>query len=417
MKKTLLVVFTIVALALLAVSCGNKAATAQVVILNNALPELETSYQCYNAKEWHKSYSVKEIIENNFWYQPTDATEVSTSKANDTYCDVTLYGGDPKTTTAYLKFGFKNRYVSFMYLNPKYDYDLFVGRGMSESYQCWNMNYSVVGKEALLFVDDEVIVGDIFETINTNTSQTVANAASWKVVDVNGAETILTAAELRDATLVLVGDKNVDLEAGSKTVKNVQSFAPATYTKDTNVPETECARFTVAINAKGVYGVEPQYEENRAGTYYPTAKTQDLPLAGSYATAELFEKYGVEQCENVDVVCYTDGFTRSEAWDWFTAKYIAFHASNELITLGKAQAKSDDSVWQIGFFVTPKAVFQYVPADGTTLAKALEFMTFEKDPKKAVITRTDGTSEKVAYADALNLELAADTNILKVELF
>lgn len=417
MKKTLWVVLTLVAIALLAVSCGTKAATAQVVILNNALPELETSYQCYNAKEWHKSYSMKEIVEDNFWYQPTDATEVSTGKANDTYIDGTLYGGDPKSTTAYLIFGFKNRYVSFMYLNPKYDYDLYVGRGMSESYQCWNQNFSVVGNEAILFVDDEVMLEDIFNTINKNTKQTVANAASWKLVDIDGKETVVTDAQLKGANLVLAADgKSADLEVAGKTIK-VQSFAPETYTKDTKVAATECARFTVALNAKGVYGCEPKYEENRAGTYYPTPKTKGLPLAGSYATADLFNKYGVEQCESVDVVCYADGFTRTEAWDWFTGKYIAYHASNELITVGKVQAKSDDSVWQIGYFVTPKAVFQYIPADGTTLAKALEFLSFEKEPKKVNVTHVDGTVEKLAYADVLNMELAADSNVLKVEFF
>lgn len=418
MKKTLWVVLTLVAVALLAVSCGTKAASAQVVILNNALPQLETSYQCYNAKEWHKAYSMKEIVESNFWYQPTDDTKTFTGKANDTYVDVTLYGGDSKSTTAYLIFGFKNRYVSFMYLNPKYDYDLYVGRGMSESYQCWNQNFSVVGREAILFVDSEVIIGDIFNTINKQTDQTVANASSWKIVDVDGKETTVSDAELKAATLLLAaGDKTADLELASQTIKNVQSFAPATYTKDTQVPASECARFTVALDAKGVYGCEPQYEENRAGTYYPTPKTKDLPLAGSYSMAELFAAYGVPEGTDFQTVSYADGYARDEAWDWISAKYMAYHASNELITLGKAQAKSDDSNFKIGFVASPKHVFQYIPADGTTLAKAIEFLTFEKEPKKVNVTHVNGTVDKLAYADALNLEFAADSDVLKVEFF
>ena len=47
----------------------------ELIVLNNAFEGLELSKQVYNAKEWHKCYSLKEIVEDNFWFIPSPDDE------------------------------------------------------------------------------------------------------------------------------------------------------------------------------------------------------------------------------------------------------------------------------------------------------------------------------------------------------
>ena len=59
----------------------------ELIVLNNAFDGLELSKQVYNAKEWHKCYSLKEIVEDNFWFIPSPDDEAVTVAFTDFYED------------------------------------------------------------------------------------------------------------------------------------------------------------------------------------------------------------------------------------------------------------------------------------------------------------------------------------------
>ena len=74
--KKLLTIVLLVSLVVCALSAQaiyeNPQGMKKIVILNNAFAGLEETRQCYNAKEWHKSYSLGEIIDANLWFVPSD---------------------------------------------------------------------------------------------------------------------------------------------------------------------------------------------------------------------------------------------------------------------------------------------------------------------------------------------------------
>ena len=442
MKKLFPIVLLIVAL--LAVSCGTvqeaiveepvveepvveepaPVATDTIVILNNALPLLETSSQCYNATAWVDAYSMKDIIETNFWFQPkADTLCVSAQISDFGYSDVITYGGDPTSATAYLTYGFVNRYASFGYK----DEDLYTGSGSNYSYRAYFTGVTTVGNEALFFMQpaefDEVEIADLFLTVQNSTNnsycsaqQTVVEASSWTFVAVDGTTLVLTAAEMEDATLVPSAEGyGADVVCGDKSLANVRSFAPSDLTKDSAVVEGVVYRFTVVANAEGVYGVAAPVQMNVAGTYYPTATTKSNALAGCYSMADLFEAYNVAKCDSVAVISYVDGYSRDEAWDLFTAKYAAWHKSHELITLGAVQSKKDDSIWNIGYFVTDNVVFAYVSEDGLAIADAIAYTG--TTPAELKFTFVDGRTYTVPYEFVSDFVAEAGTQILTVECF
>ena len=123
----------------------NPEGMKRIIILNNAFEGLEATRQCYNAKEWHKSYNMGEIIDRNLWFTPSDDIEVSAVHIGDAYRNITTLGV------------FRGKYVSFVKDNPAYDYDLFVGPNQKESEDVWYKDYVVIGNEALVFMPEEGI--------------------------------------------------------------------------------------------------------------------------------------------------------------------------------------------------------------------------------------------------------------------
>ena len=142
--KKLLTIVLLVSLVVCALSAQaiyeNPQGMKKIVILNNAFAGLEETRQCYNAKEWHKSYSLGEIIDANLWFVPSDNINVSTVAYADLYTDTC----DLAT--------FRGKLVSFIKDNPAYDYDLFVGPNQKESSDVWYKGWCVIGNEALVFM-------------------------------------------------------------------------------------------------------------------------------------------------------------------------------------------------------------------------------------------------------------------------
>ena len=263
----------------------NPEGMKRIIILNNAFEGLEATRQCYNAKEWHKSYNMGEIIDRNLWFTPSDDIEVSAVHIGDAYRNITTLGV------------FRGKYVSFVKDNPAYDYDLFVGPNQKESEDVWYKDYVVIGNEALVFMPEEGI-----EDLVTYAAEVgLVPATGFIFTAVNGDSVTLTAEQLVDAKIVYDENRVITLECGDIKLAEVKEVLVEGTTKDSVITGDGVYRMVMLLNADGVYGVEAPYEQNRAGTWYPTAKTASHPYAGCYSVAELFDKFGVTPVAEVYV--------------------------------------------------------------------------------------------------------------------
>ena len=376
----------------------NPEGMKRIIILNNAFEGLEATRQCYNAKEWHKSYNMGEIIDRNLWFTPADDIEVSAVHIGDAYRNITTLGV------------FRGKYVSFVKDNPAYDYDLFVGPNQKESEDVWYKDYVVIGNEALVFMPEEGI-----EDLVTYAAEVgLVPATGFIFTAVNGDSVTLTAEQLVDAKIVYDENRVITLECGDIKLAEVKEVLVEGTTKDSVITGDGVYRMVMLLNADGVYGVEAPYEQNRAGTWYPTAKTASHPYAGCYSVAELFDKFGVTPVAEVYVESYADGFGRAEKYDAFIKKYIGWHATAEYITMGQYQPKKEDAVWNAGYYILQDESFVYIPEAGLNVAAAFERIGMA-DVLQYKFTYADGKAQILTAADIAGLVVAADSNLVTIE--
>ncbi len=399
--KKLLTIVLLVSLVVCALSAQaiyeNPQGMKKIVILNNAFEGLEETRQCYNAKEWHKSYSLGEIIDANLWFVPSDNINVSTVAYADLYTDTC----DLAT--------FRGKLVSFIKDNPAYDYDLFVGPNQKESSDVWYKGWCVIGNEALVFMPNEGITDLVYVAENVG----LVPATGFVFENVAGEKVTLKAEQLAEASIVYEGDV-ITLVCGSVKLPNVKSVTVEGITKDSKVSGDGVYRMIMLLNADGVYGVEAPYLGNRAGTWYPTATTAKHAYPGAYSVAEMFKKFDITPCESVQVVSYADGYAREEEYTHFTKKYIAWHASAEYITMGMEQSRKEDAVYNVGYYILKNEAFVYIPETGLNLAAALEKVGMEAVTQYK-LTYADGSVKLVYAADLASMSLAADSNLVTIE--
>ena len=400
MKKLLTIVLlvSLVAGALFAQSIyENPEGMKKIIILNNAFEGLEASRQCYNAKEWHKSYSLGQIIDDNFWFTPADDTIVSTVAYADLYTDTC----DLAT--------FRGKLVSLVKDNPAYDYDLFVGPNQKESSDVWYKGWCIIGNEALVFMPEDGITDLLYVAENVG----LVPATGFVFVNVAGDGVTLTAEQLASAQILYV-DGSITLLCGDVSLADVQSVTVEGITKDSKIEGEGVYRMIMVPDAVGVYGVDAPLLGNRAGTWYPTATTAKHKYAGAYSVADLFAKYDVTPCDSVQVVSYADGYAREEEYEHFAKKYIAWHASADYITMGMEQSRKEDAVWNAGYYILKDESFVYIPEAGLKLGEAFEKIGMA-DVVQYKLTYADGTVMLV-YSEAIpNLIIPAGSDLLTIE--
>ncbi len=400
MKKLLTIVLlvSLVAGALFAQSISeNPEGMKKIIILNNAFEGLEESRQCYNAKEWHKSYSLGQIIDDNLWFTPADDTIVSTVAYADLYTDTC----DLAT--------FRGKLVSLVKDNPAYDYDLFVGPNQKESSDVWYKGWCIIGNEALVFMPEDGITDLLYVAENVG----LVPATGFVFEDVAGKSVTLTAEQLASAQILYV-DGSITLLCGDVSLADVQSVTVEGITKDSKIEGEGVYRMVMVPDAVGVYGVDAPLLGNRAGTWYPTATTAKHQYAGAYSVADLFAKYDVTPSESVQVVSYADGYARDEEYEHFTKKYIAWHASADYITMGMEQSRKEDAVWNAGYYILKDESFVYIPESGLKLGEAFEKIGMA-DVVQYKLTYADGTVMLV-YNEAIpNLIIPAGSDLLTIE--
>lgn len=375
----------------------NPEGMKKIIILNNAFEGLEETRQCYNAKEWHKSYSLGQIIDDNLWFTPSDDAIVKTVAYADLYTDTC----DLAT--------FRGKLVSLIKDNPAYDYDLFVGPNQKESSDVWYKGWCIIGNEALVFMPNEGITDLLYVAENVG----LVPATGFIFENVAGEKVTLKAEQLADASIVYEGDV-ITLVCGSTKLANVKSVTVEGITKDSKVSGDGVYRMVMLPNADGVYGVEAPLLGNRAGTWYPTATTAKHPYAGAYSVAELFAKFGVTPCENVKVVSYADGYAREEEFNHFAKKYIAWHASAEYITMGMEQSRKEDAVYNVGYYILKDEAFVYIPETGINLGKVFETIGMA-DVTQYKLTYADGTVMYIYGTDAPSFSVPAGSDLVTIE--
>ncbi|MCI7455625.1 MAG: hypothetical protein MSA93_10035, partial [Spirochaetales bacterium] len=219
----------------------------ELIVLNNAFDGLELSKQVYNAKEWHKCYSLKEIVEDNFWFVPSPDDEAVTVAFTDFY-------EDKETAKTFM-----SKYVSLAKDNEKYDYELFVGQSQKETYDVKYKGYCKVGVEALVFVPEDCwMIEELLEIMP------FASADSYDLITVSEDRYRVSREDILDYEILPEGEGCV-VTNGDITISDPLYLIPTGLTPESEVEEGVVSKATVLINAKGVYGVEAPYSENRAG--------------------------------------------------------------------------------------------------------------------------------------------------------
>jgi len=397
---TIVLLVSLVAGALFAQSIyENPEGMKKIIILNNAFEGLEESRQCYNAKEWHKSYSLGQIIDDNLWFTPADDAIVSTVAYADLYTDTC----DLAT--------FRGKLVSLIKDNPEYDYDLFVGPNQKESSDVWYKGWCIVGNEALVFMPEDGITDLLYVAENVG----LVPATGFVFENVAGKSVTLTAEQLASAQILYV-DGSITLICGDVSLADVQSVTVAGITKASKVEGDGVYRMVMVPNAVGVYGVDAPLLGNRAGTWYPTATTAKHKYAGAYSVADLFAKFDITPCDSVQVVSYADGYAREEEYVHFTKKYIAWHASAEYITMGMEQSRKEDAVYNAGFYILKDEAFVYIPEAGNGINLGEVFAKIGMaDVVQYKLSYADGTVMLV-YNDSIpNLIIPAGSDLVTIE--
>lgn len=362
----------------------------ELIILNNAFDGLELSKQVYNAKEWHKCYSLAEIVEANFWFMPADDDEAVTVAFTDFY-------EDRETAKTFM-----SKYVSLAKDNEKYDYELFVGMNQKETYDVKYKGYCKVGVEALVFVpEDGWMIDELMEIMP------FASAPSYDLVTVSGDRYRVSSEDIIDYEILPEGDGCV-VTNGDITIADPLYLIPTGLTPESEVEEGVVSRATVLINANGVYGVDAPYSENRAGVVY-----------SAWSCAELMDKFAVPTVGDVVITSYKDGFTKTISAEEFASLYIAFQAptskgdQKDFFTLGRNQERNA-GVNNVGSYVFDDASFIYIPDAGLSCADiASETGMAESD--EYLITYVNGDSIVISGEEFMALSLSGDSSIVTIE--
>ena len=362
----------------------------ELIVLNNAFDGLELSKQVYNAKEWHKCYSLKEIVEDNFWFVPSPDDEAVTVAFTDFY-------EDKETAKTFM-----SKYVSLAKDNEKYDYELFVGQSQKETYDVKYKGYCKVGVEALVFVpEDGWMIEELLEIMP------FASADSYDLITVSGDRYRVSREDILDYEILPEGEGCV-VTNGDITISDPLYLIPTGLTPESEVEEGVVSKATVLINAKGVYGVEAPYSENRAGVVY-----------SSWSCADLLAKFDVPVKGDVVMTSYKDGYSKTISAEEFASLYIAFQAptskgdQKDFFTLGRNQERNA-GVNNIGSYVFEDASFVYVPETGVSCA-SLAAETGMTESDEYLVTYKDGSSEVIGKDAFSALTLGSDTAVLSIE--
>ena len=195
---------------------------------------------------------------------------------------------------------------------------------------------------------------------------------------------------------------------GETVISDPYYLIPTGLTPESEVVDGFIMRATVIYNAKGVYGTEAPYNENRAGVVY-----------SAWSCAELLDKFQVPVAGDVVITSYKDGYTKTISAEEFASLYIAFQAptskgdQKDFFTLGRNQARNE-GVNNVGSYLFEDAAFIYVPDAGLSVADIAKALSMTETGEYEV-TYSDGKTEVIDSTAFASLTLDKDSSVVSIE--
>ncbi len=363
---------------------------ATVYPIASALKGQDAVDQCYNAREWKKGFSLKEIVEDNFWWQPEADTVFATGTFGDPYLDSAPYAKGASRLVV-------DKYVTFMKDDESQKFDVFTGKGQSATYDCNYKIYMVDGPEALIFVPfDEIALESLFDM---NENMYLAGANSYDVYDVDGTKTTIDENAFCEGKLVKTAPDKIDAVFGQTVVENVRDIAAGGMSSTLGPLDEGIAHLVVAQNAKGVYGNEASHLGNVAGSYYK-----------GYVLGTLAASYGlVPETVTVTSEAGDETFAASEIAD---RRLIYLKKSDSYALLKEHQVKgeSGDALMGVSKVVAGDVAFVATAGDAS-LADLLSASGTQGNDFQ--VTALDGSTRTVADGDLASVK-ASDVKSVTV---
>lgn len=397
----------VIVVLLLSVSCaslGQKEAKFTVIALDApetagdiaTVPQLASSdiiRQAFNAVEWWGGYSIKTIVEEDFWFQPEPTALCATGTFDDTYLDMANYSEKENAKSKL----FTEKYIAFRKdTNGKYEYDICVGEGQAASSQCYYQCFSSIGSELLVYVPYDYPLSKIALEPISNEKQ-MLDAENYIVTDAEGKTYVLSKADVAEST-VLFDLNTVNIQTPAGLIQNAYSVVPEGVTPETTPVEGKIMRAVFALCAKSVYGKQPNAVGNVKGSYYNAIQIGTL-LAQYGAKAPVSAQYNGSDYEVARVL----------------EDRLIHHKSNGFMALRPYQLKSntDDAV-NVASITFDSAAIVFL-TDAASTVESLNAAV--ADAKVAQIEYLDGSVVDVPVADALATELVAGCGIAAVKFF
>ena len=271
-----------------------------------------------------------------------------------------------------------------------------------ETYDVKYKGYCTVGSEALIFVpEDGWSVEELMEILP------FVEADTYDLVTVSGKAYRVDSDKIGDFEILPEGDGYV-VSDGETVISDPYYLIPTGLTPESEVVDGFIMRATVIYNAKGVYGTEAPYSENRAGVVY-----------SAWSCAELLDKFQVPVAGDVVITSYKDGYTKTISAEEFASLYIAFQAptskgdQKDFFTLGRNQARNE-GVNNVGSYLFEDAAFIYVPDAGLSVADTAKALSMTETGEYEV-TYSDGKTEVIDSTAFASLTLDKDSSVVSIE--
>lgn len=358
----------------------------------SALQGQDAIDQCYNAREWKKGFSLQEIVEDNFWWQPDADTVFSTGTLGDPYLDSAPYAAGASRL-------FADKYVTFMKDDASQKFDVFTGKGQSATYDCNYKVYTVDGPEALVFVPfDEIAVESFFDL---NEGMYLAGANSYDVYDIEGVKTTVDENAFLEGKLVKSAPDKIDAVFGQTVVENVRDIAAGGMHSSIEPLDEGIVHLVVAQNAKGVYGKEASYLGNVAGSYYK-----------GYVLGTLASRYGLAPTTvTVTSEAGDETFAAGEIADRRLV-YLKKSDSYALLKEHQVKGESGDALMGVSRLVAGDVAFVAMAGDAS-LADLLSASGTQGNDFE--VAASDGSTRTVADGDLASVKVSDVRSVTVVD--
>ena len=326
---------------------------ASILVMNPLLEGLEevtdpnaTRYNAY----WLKGYAMKDIVENNFWFDLADDTILSAVS----YVD--MYAAEFGELSVMKEQGLCLDVPEGLQKN--YHEGLMFGTEIKKDNTPYNLGWLVAGPEAILLVnEDGYKASDLFEDLN------MAEADSYDFICADGWSEEIAKEDLENVDIFFNEDRTdaTSILYPDYTLTDILYIVPhgveEDKTADVEVAEDTVYKITVANTAV------KDLDDSLTGPFGGTVQT-------GFRVSDILKAAGLENA-NVDVqaVSLGDSATTTIPFDQFTERFIIPNDSKDrgAYTVGTNQDYGVVTL-NCGCYVLGETILLYVPESYTAEA-------------------------------------------------